>query len=217
MDITRLAQRQAGADAFLEAAQRVKAEPSRAVVVEDAIAGVEAGRAGRFGCVIGVDRSGQSPALREAGADVVVTSLAQVQVAVEPPSAWSLVYEGFDPAREGMREALCALGNGYSRHAGQQSGRGRMIFTIPAPTLPAATTGCAPLLPAGWSRTRIWSIFPTGSRSVSHRRCGLVRCENSAPVVPPGARSPAACYSEPYASRMARGGAQRSRSAAWSR
>jgi HAD superfamily hydrolase (TIGR01509 family) len=100
-------------DAFLEAAERLKAEPSCAVVVEDAIAGVEAGRAGRFGCVIGVDRSGQSQALREAGADVVVTSLAQVKIAVEPPSAWSLVYEGFDPAREGIREALCALGNGY--------------------------------------------------------------------------------------------------------
>jgi beta-phosphoglucomutase family hydrolase len=100
-------------DAFLEAAQRVKVEPARAVVVEDAIAGVEAGRAGRFGCVIGVDLGGQSQALREAGADVVVSSLAQVKIAVEPPSAWSLVYEGFDPEREGIRESLCALGNGY--------------------------------------------------------------------------------------------------------
>jgi trehalose/maltose hydrolase-like predicted phosphorylase len=51
--------------------------------------------------------------LREAGADVVVSSLAQVKIAVEPPSAWSLVYEGFDPEREGIRESLCALGNGY--------------------------------------------------------------------------------------------------------
>jgi beta-phosphoglucomutase family hydrolase len=114
MDIARLALHGKPApDAFLEAAQRVKAEPARAVVVEDAIAGIEAGCAGGFGCVIGVDHGGQSPALHEAGDDVVVTSLAQVQVAVEPPSAWSLVYEGFDPAREGMREALCALGNGY--------------------------------------------------------------------------------------------------------
>jgi beta-phosphoglucomutase family hydrolase len=114
MDITRLALHgKLAPDAFLEAAQRVKAEPARAVVVEDAIAGVEAGRAGGFGCVIGVDHDGQSPALGEAGADVVVTSLAQVKVVVEPPSAWSLVYEGFDPACEGMREALCALENGY--------------------------------------------------------------------------------------------------------
>jgi len=64
-------------------------------------------------CVIGVDRSGQSQALRAAGADVVVTDLAQVRVTAEPPSAWSLVFDAFDPAHEGVREALCTLGNGY--------------------------------------------------------------------------------------------------------
>lgn len=114
MDVTRLQlQGKPAPDAFLEAARRLGAEPSRAVVVEDAIAGVAAGRAGRFGCVIGVDRRDQAQALRDAGADVVVTDLAQVRVAVEPPSAWSLVFEEFDPAHEGVREALCALGNGY--------------------------------------------------------------------------------------------------------
>ena len=113
-DIARLALNGKPApDAFLEAAQRLTVESSRAVVVEDAIAGIAAGRAGRFGCVIGVDRGGQSKALREAGADVVVNSLAQVKVTIEPPSEWSLVYEEFDPSREGIREALCALGNGY--------------------------------------------------------------------------------------------------------
>ncbi|HBL24378.1 MAG TPA: beta-phosphoglucomutase family hydrolase [Deltaproteobacteria bacterium] len=100
-------------DAFLEAAQRLRVEPSRAIVVEDAIAGVAAGRAGRFHLVIGIDRVGQSQALREAGADVVVADLSHIQVAVEPPSAWSLVYTDFDPQREGIREALCTLGNGY--------------------------------------------------------------------------------------------------------
>jgi beta-phosphoglucomutase family hydrolase len=100
-------------DAFLEAAQRLETEPARAVVVEDAIAGVEAGCAGRFGCVIGVDRTGGSLALREAGADVVVPDLAHVEIAAEQPSAWSLAFDGFDPAQEGIREALCTLGNGY--------------------------------------------------------------------------------------------------------
>jgi beta-phosphoglucomutase family hydrolase len=114
LDITRLELKgKPAADAFVEAARRLGVEPSRAVVVEDAIVGVAAGRAGAFGCVIGVDRRGQSLALREAGADVVVTNLAQVAVAAEPPSAWSLVFDGFDPGREGIREALCALGNGY--------------------------------------------------------------------------------------------------------
>jgi len=96
-----------------EAARRLGIEPARTVVVEDTVAGVEAGHAGQFGCVIGVDPNGQSRALREAGADVVVTSLAQVRLTAEPPSAWSLVFEGFDPLREGIREALCTLGNGY--------------------------------------------------------------------------------------------------------
>ena len=112
-DITRLNLKGKPApDAFLEAARRLGVEPARAVVVEDAIAGVEAGRAGQFGCVIGVDRRGESNALRDAGADIVVTDMGQVQVAEESPSAWSLVFEDFNPAREGVREALCTLGNG---------------------------------------------------------------------------------------------------------
>ena len=122
-DITRLELKGKPApDAFLEAARRVGVEPSRAVIVEDAIVGVEAGRAGRFGCVIGVDRSGQAQALRDAGADVVVTNLAQVRMAVEPPSAWSLVFEDFDPTQEGIREALCTLGNGYFATRGAATG-----------------------------------------------------------------------------------------------
>ncbi len=122
-DVTRLELKGKPApDAFLEAARRLGIEPSHAVVVEDAIAGVQAGRAGGFGCVIGVDRREQAQALRDAGADVVVTDLAQVQVVVEPPSAWSLVFEGFDPAQEGVREALCALGNGYFATRGAAAG-----------------------------------------------------------------------------------------------
>jgi len=114
LDITRLGLRGKPApDAFVEAARRMHTEPSRSVVVEDAIVGVEAGRAGGFGLVIGVDHVGDSHLLRAAGADIVVTTLAQVHVATEPPSAWSLVYGEFDPARAGIRESLCALGNGY--------------------------------------------------------------------------------------------------------
>jgi beta-phosphoglucomutase family hydrolase len=66
---------------FLEAAHRLGADPGRAVVVEDAQAGVSAGRAGGFGLVIGVDRSGQAEALLAEGADVVVSDLAEVDVA----------------------------------------------------------------------------------------------------------------------------------------
>ncbi|MDP8927542.1 MAG: beta-phosphoglucomutase family hydrolase [Actinomycetota bacterium] len=66
---------------FLEAARRLNTAPSRAVVVEDAIAGVQAGRAGGFGLVIGVDRAGHPHELVAAGADVVVDDLESVCVA----------------------------------------------------------------------------------------------------------------------------------------
>lgn len=67
-------------DSFLEAAQILGVSPARAIVVEDAIAGVEAGRMGGFGGVIGVDRAGQPHALRQAGAHVVVADLDEIGV-----------------------------------------------------------------------------------------------------------------------------------------
>jgi len=68
---------------FLVAAHRLGVMPSRAVVVEDALAGVEAGRAGGFGLVIGVDRSGHAAELLAHGADLVVGDLAEVRVVTE--------------------------------------------------------------------------------------------------------------------------------------
>jgi len=65
-------------DTFLEAARMLGISPPRAVVVEDALAGVQSGRAGGFGLVVGVDREGSGDALRTAGADVVVTDLAEL-------------------------------------------------------------------------------------------------------------------------------------------
>jgi beta-phosphoglucomutase family hydrolase len=62
-------------DTYLKAAELLGVSAERAVVVEDAISGVQAGRAGNFGLVIGVDRVGQADALSENGADVVVTDL----------------------------------------------------------------------------------------------------------------------------------------------
>jgi beta-phosphoglucomutase family hydrolase len=65
-------------DTYLEAARVLGVPPERAVVIEDALAGVEAGRSGGFGLVVGVDRVGQAPALAEHGADVVVGDLADL-------------------------------------------------------------------------------------------------------------------------------------------
>ncbi|MGY1739742.1 MULTISPECIES: beta-phosphoglucomutase family hydrolase [unclassified Blastococcus] len=65
-------------DTFLAGARALGVEPAQAVVFEDALAGVAAGRAGHFGFVVGVDRVGQADGLREHGADVVVDDLADL-------------------------------------------------------------------------------------------------------------------------------------------
>lgn len=65
-------------DTFLAAARALGVPAAEAVVFEDALAGVEAGRAGRFGWVVGVDRAGQAEALRAHGANQTVTDLAQL-------------------------------------------------------------------------------------------------------------------------------------------
>lgn len=119
---------------LFEAARRLGASDERSAVVEDALAGIRAGRRGGFGLVIAVDRVGRREAFREAGADVVVRDLGELQVVGSPvraagavgwsaeallgPAAsrrgtWTLVYEGFDPEQEQLREALCTTGNGY--------------------------------------------------------------------------------------------------------
>ena len=118
---------------FLTAAEELGLSPDACFVIEDATSGVQAAKAGGF-AAIGVARLGDQQQLADVGADLVVTTLDDVslpaliegrlqerQAAEEirrryterPPTVWTLVYEGFDPARQGLREALCALGNGY--------------------------------------------------------------------------------------------------------
>jgi trehalose/maltose hydrolase-like predicted phosphorylase/beta-phosphoglucomutase-like phosphatase (HAD superfamily) len=118
---------------FLTAAQELGIPPSGCFVVEDATSGVQAAKAGGM-AAIGVARHGDEDMLAQAGADLVVTTLDDVSLhglaegrlrerravaelrrryTERPPSVWTLVYDGFDPARQGLREALCALGNGY--------------------------------------------------------------------------------------------------------
>jgi beta-phosphoglucomutase family hydrolase len=65
-------------DSYLRAAELLEVPPSEAAVFEDALSGVEAGRAGNFGFVVGVDRVGQAEDLKRNGADVVVTDLAEL-------------------------------------------------------------------------------------------------------------------------------------------
>ncbi|HEX5419083.1 MAG TPA: HAD-IA family hydrolase, partial [Gammaproteobacteria bacterium] len=108
-------------DAFLACIKRLGTAPARAIVVEDAVAGVEAGRAGGFGLVIGVDRGGNRSALERHGAHVVVGDLRELDVAAlerrfvaaERHASWRIEQQGFDPARERGVESIFTIGNGY--------------------------------------------------------------------------------------------------------
>jgi trehalose/maltose hydrolase-like predicted phosphorylase/beta-phosphoglucomutase-like phosphatase (HAD superfamily) len=118
---------------FLTAAAELGVPPSACFVIEDATSGIQAATAAGM-AALGVARLDDRDALLEAGADLVVTTLddASLRAVAEgrlqerravaelrrrhterPPSVWTLVYDSFDPARQGLREALCALGNGY--------------------------------------------------------------------------------------------------------
>jgi beta-phosphoglucomutase family hydrolase len=65
-------------DSFIAGAEALGTAPANAAVFEDALSGVQAGRSGHFGFVVGVDRAGQADELRAHGADIVVTDLAEL-------------------------------------------------------------------------------------------------------------------------------------------
>ena len=114
---------------FVEAARRLGVDPPQAAVVEDALAGVEAGARGGFGFVVGVDRTGHADALRATGADVVVSDLAEL------PAPSTRVERPRSPvgARTRGRDPNAALGparGGVPRlrrdaHADRRASRGR--------------------------------------------------------------------------------------------
>ena len=113
------------------AARELGVEPATAAVFEDALAGVAAGRAGRFGFVVGVDRVGQADALRAHGADVVVSDLAELldrvithpAFAVEP---WSVRETAPRPRRaRADRVGVRALQRAH--RAAREPRRGRAV------------------------------------------------------------------------------------------
>jgi len=118
---------------FLTAARELGVDQADCFVIEDATTGIQAAKAAGMAAV-GVARLDDRDMLLAAGADLVVPTLDDVsrralaggrleerRAAAEirkrhtqqPPSVWTLVYDSHDPARQGLREALCALGNGY--------------------------------------------------------------------------------------------------------
>ncbi|WP_211660750.1 glycosyl hydrolase family 65 protein [Modestobacter muralis] len=99
---------------FLDVAQRLEVPPAGVAVVEGTAAGVRAARAAHVGLVVGISRAGHRRDLEAAGAQLVVDDLGELDLGVLRTDPWLLVYEGFDPAHEGHREALTTLGNGYA-------------------------------------------------------------------------------------------------------
>jgi len=126
---------------FLRAAELLGADPARMAVVEDAVAGVRAARAGGFGLVVGADRAGDRGALEAAGADIVVADVSELDLGALRADPWTLVYEGFDPAHEAHREALTTLGNGYLGTRGAAPERAADRAHYPGTYLAGCTTG----------------------------------------------------------------------------
>jgi trehalose/maltose hydrolase-like predicted phosphorylase/beta-phosphoglucomutase-like phosphatase (HAD superfamily) len=118
---------------FVTAAQELGVRPGTCFVVEDATSGIQAAKAGKM-AGLGVARLDDRHLLAEAGADLVVTTLDEVALdgllegrlrerstvaerrrrqTERPKSVWAMQYNDFDAGRQGLREALCTLGNGY--------------------------------------------------------------------------------------------------------
>jgi trehalose/maltose hydrolase-like predicted phosphorylase len=118
---------------FLAAGDELGVRPGTCFVIEDATSGIQAAKAGKM-AGLGVARLDDRQMLADAGADPVVMTLDDVsldglregrlrerRVVAErrrrqterPKSVWALQYNGFDAGRQGLREALCTLGNGY--------------------------------------------------------------------------------------------------------
>jgi beta-phosphoglucomutase family hydrolase len=108
-------------DIFTTACDRLGVSYHRSVVVEDAVSGVQAGRNGNFGFVLGVAREDNIQELQSNGADVVVEDLGSISMATMnewfqaglKEDQWMLKYFDYDQDKERPREALLAIGNGY--------------------------------------------------------------------------------------------------------
>ncbi len=109
-------------DIFTTACDNIGVDYDLSVVVEDAVSGVQAGRKGNFGLVLGIAREENKRELLINGADIVVEDIAELggiegidrwfETGLDE-DCWSIVYHDYDPLKEKSREALLAVGNGY--------------------------------------------------------------------------------------------------------
>ena len=108
-------------DIFTTAADNLESAYDRTIIVEDAVSGVQAGRKGNFGLVIGVGRANNKSELLINGADIVIQDLSDITIeniekwftyGLEEDS-WSIKYHDYASESESLREALLTIGNGY--------------------------------------------------------------------------------------------------------
>ena len=108
-------------DIFLTAAKNLGVDINKSIVVEDAVSGVQAGKNGNFGLVLGLAREKNNEALKANGADIVLNDLEEITLdeinnwfidGIENDN-WNLSYNDYDATKEKSREALLTVGNGY--------------------------------------------------------------------------------------------------------
>jgi beta-phosphoglucomutase family hydrolase len=126
-------------DIFTTACDNLGVEYAESVVVEDAVSGVQAGRKGNFGMVLGIAREENSLELQVNGADIVVADMEELggiegidswfEKGLEE-DRWSIVYHDYEPEKEKSREALLAVGNGYfgTRGAMEETSAGEVNY-----------------------------------------------------------------------------------------
>ena len=126
-------------DIFVVASREMGLYPGECAIVEDAISGVQAGRNGNFGFVLGLARGTDGQLLKRFGADKVVQDLAeidynQIQNWFEEgilEDSWHITYKGFDPGDEKLRETLTTVGNGYMGTRGCFEGESESFSCYP--------------------------------------------------------------------------------------
>ncbi|MDD2203900.1 MAG: HAD-IA family hydrolase [Bacteroidales bacterium] len=108
-------------DIFTTAADNMHCSYRNSVVVEDAVSGVQAGRKGNFGLVIGIARENNHRDLEINGADIVVSDISEISLkeleywfkhGIDEDN-WSITYKDYAPEKEKSRETLMTVGNGY--------------------------------------------------------------------------------------------------------
>jgi len=127
-------------DIFTKCCELLGVLPEESIIVEDAVSGVQAGRNGEFGLVVGIDRGGNREPLLSNGADIVVEDMHQISIWTlnddfpYKSAEWTLNFDSHDPELSKFKETLTTLGNGYfaTRGAAEESTREEEDFRYPA-------------------------------------------------------------------------------------